>query len=73
MSKVSVFDMKGKVVAETEISDAVFGITPNEAVMVAVMILSARVFLSSTKRTLLLLAMSEARTKSLYMKSFLIQ
>ena len=33
MSKVSVFDMKGKVVAETEISDAVFGITPNEAVM----------------------------------------
>lgn len=33
MSKVSVFDMKGNVVAETEISDAVFGITPNEAVM----------------------------------------
>lgn len=33
MSKVSVFDMKGKVVAETEISDSVFGITPNEAVM----------------------------------------
>lgn len=33
MSKVSVFDMNGKVVAETEISDAVFGITPNEAVM----------------------------------------
>jgi large subunit ribosomal protein L4 len=33
MSKVSVYDMKGKVVAETEISDLVFGITPNEAVM----------------------------------------
>lgn len=33
MSKVSVFDMKGKVVAETEISDSIFGITPNETVM----------------------------------------
>ena len=38
MSKVSVFDMKGKVVAETEISDAVFGITPNEAVMHAAVV-----------------------------------
>ncbi len=33
MSKVSVFDMAGKQVAETELSDAVFGIEPNEAVM----------------------------------------
>lgn len=33
MSKVSVFDMAGNQVAETELSDAVFGIEPNEAVM----------------------------------------
>ena len=33
MSKVSVFDMAGNQVAETEFSDAVFGIEPNEAVM----------------------------------------
>ena len=33
MSKVSVFDMNGKQVAETELSDAIFGIEPNEAVM----------------------------------------
>ncbi len=33
MSKVSVFDMAGNQVSETELSDAVFGIEPNEAVM----------------------------------------
>ena len=33
MSKVSDFDMAGNQVAETELSDAVFGIEPNEAVM----------------------------------------
>ena len=33
MSKVSVFDMAGNQGAETELSDAVFGIEPNEAVM----------------------------------------
>ena len=33
MSKVSVFDMAGNQVAETELFDAVFGIEPNEAVM----------------------------------------
>lgn len=38
MSKVSVFDMQGKQVAETEISDAVFGITPNETVMHAMVV-----------------------------------
>lgn len=31
MSKVSVYDMAGNQVSETEISDAVFGIEPNEA------------------------------------------
>ena len=35
MSKVSVFDMAGNQVAETELSDAVFGIEPNEAVMLS--------------------------------------
>lgn len=38
MSKVSVFDMAGNQVAETEISDAVFGIEPNEAVMHAMVV-----------------------------------
>ena len=38
MSKVSVFDMAGNQVSETEISDAVFGITPNEAVMHAMVV-----------------------------------
>ena len=38
MSKVSVFDMAGKQVAETELSDAVFGIEPNEAVMHAMVV-----------------------------------
>lgn len=33
MSKVSVYDMAGNQVSETELSDAVFGIEPNEAVM----------------------------------------
>ena len=38
MSKVSVFDMAGNQVSETEISDAVFGIEPNEAVMHAMVV-----------------------------------
>ena len=38
MSKVSVFDMAGKAVSETELADAVFGITPNEAVMHAMVV-----------------------------------
>lgn len=38
MSKVAVYDMTGKQVSETEISDAVFGITPNEAVMHAMVV-----------------------------------
>ena len=33
MSKISVFDMAGKQVSETELNDAVFGVTPNEGVM----------------------------------------
>lgn len=33
MAKVPVYDMNGAQVAETELNDAVFGITPNEAVM----------------------------------------
>lgn len=33
MSKVTVFDMAGNQVAETELSDSVFGIEPNESVM----------------------------------------
>ena len=33
MSTISVFDMTGKQVSETELNDNVFGITPNEAVM----------------------------------------
>ena len=38
MSKISVFDMTGKQVSETELSDAVFGVTPNEAVMHAMVV-----------------------------------
>ena len=38
MAKVSVFDMTGKQTAETELSEAVFGITPNEAVMHAMVV-----------------------------------
>ena len=38
MSTISVFDMAGKQVSETELNDAVFGITPNEAVMHAMVV-----------------------------------
>ncbi|MDE6672320.1 MAG: 50S ribosomal protein L4 [Ruminococcus sp.] len=38
MSTVSVFDMTGKQVSETELSDAVFGIEPNQAVMHAMVV-----------------------------------
>lgn len=38
MSQISVYDMKGKKVAETELSDAVFGIEPNESVMHAMVV-----------------------------------
>ncbi len=38
MSTISVFDMAGKQVSETELSDEVFGITPNEAVMHAMVV-----------------------------------
>ena len=33
MAKVPVYDMNGAQISETELNDAVFGITPNEAVM----------------------------------------
>ena len=38
MSTISVFDMTGKQVSETELNDAVFGITPNESVMHAAVV-----------------------------------
>ena len=38
MANVPVFDMNGKKVSETELNDAVFGITPNEGAMHAVVI-----------------------------------
>ena len=38
MSKISVFDMAGQQVSETELNDAVFGVTPNEAVMHAMVV-----------------------------------
>jgi len=38
MPKVSVFDMTGKQLADTELSDAVFGITPNVEVMHAMVV-----------------------------------
>ncbi|MDE6832687.1 MAG: 50S ribosomal protein L4 [Ruminococcus sp.] len=38
MSTISVFDMTGKQVSETELSDAVFGIEPNQAVMHAMVV-----------------------------------
>ena len=38
MSTISVFDMTGKQVSETELNDAVFGIAPNEAVMHAMVV-----------------------------------
>jgi len=38
MANVPVYDMNGTKVSETELNDAVFGITPNEAVMHAVVV-----------------------------------
>ncbi|MBE6859884.1 MAG: 50S ribosomal protein L4 [Ruminococcus sp.] len=38
MSTISVFDMAGNKVSETELADSVFGITPNEAVMHAMVV-----------------------------------
>ena len=38
MPKVSVFDMTGKQLADTELSDSVFGITPNKEVMHAMVV-----------------------------------
>ncbi|MDE6780762.1 MAG: 50S ribosomal protein L4 [Ruminococcus sp.] len=38
MSTISVFDMTGKQVSETELNDNVFGIKPNEAVMHAMVV-----------------------------------
>ena len=38
MSTISVFDMAGNQVSETELNDAVFGIAPNEAVMHAMVV-----------------------------------
>ncbi len=38
MSQVSVFDMTGKKVADAELNDAVFGITPNVSVMHAMVV-----------------------------------
>lgn len=38
MSKISVYDMTGVVVSETELSDAIFGIQPNESVMHAMVV-----------------------------------
>jgi len=38
MSKVSVFDMAGNKVADTELNDAVFGITPNKNLMHAMVV-----------------------------------
>lgn len=38
MAKIAVFDMAGQQVSETELSDAVFAVTPNEAVMHAAVV-----------------------------------
>ena len=38
MPKLSVYDMKGKTVGEVELSDAIFGITPNKFAMHAVVV-----------------------------------
>lgn len=38
MSQISVFDMTGKKVADTELNDAIFGIEPNKAVMHAMVV-----------------------------------
>ena len=38
MSKISVFDMTGKKVADTELNDSVFGIKPNKGIMHAMVV-----------------------------------
>lgn len=38
MAKVPVFDITGKEISQTELSDAIFGITPNESVMHAMVV-----------------------------------
>ena len=38
MSKITVFDMAGNKVADTELNDAVFGITPNTNLMHAMVV-----------------------------------
>ena len=38
MSQISVFDMKGSKVADTELNDAIFGIKPNKALMHAMVV-----------------------------------
>ena len=38
MSQISVFDMTGKKVADTELNDAIFGIEPNKAIMHAMVV-----------------------------------
>ena len=38
MAKIDVLDMTGKVVGETELSDAIFGIEPNESAVHAVVV-----------------------------------
>ncbi len=38
MSQISVFDMTGKKVADTELNDSVFGITPNKGIMHAMVV-----------------------------------
>ncbi|MDR0918648.1 MAG: 50S ribosomal protein L4 [Oscillospiraceae bacterium] len=38
MAKVAVYDMTGKEISQTELNDAVFGITPNKAVMHAMVV-----------------------------------
>lgn len=38
MSKISVYDMTGVAVSETELSDAIFGVKPNESVMHAMVV-----------------------------------
>ena len=38
MSQISVFDMSGKKVADTELNDSIFGITPNKGIMHALVV-----------------------------------
>ena len=59
MAKVSVFDMTGNQVSETELSDAVFGITPNEAVMHAMVVNYLANQRQGTQSTLSLIHISE--------------